>query len=1203
MDDLENLSSPCAEARFQALFELLPDGVVMIDPATVLPVAFNSAAHRQLGYSPEEFARTPILQYEAIETLEQTRARVEHLLQTGRDDFETLHRRKDGTLMDVRVTVLSMNEVGRQYFLCVFRDISEVRRAQDELRIKARLLNEAQRIAGVGSWELDLVTNRLSWSDEIYRMFEIDGARFKASYEAFLDAVHPDDRDRIDHAYQQSLRDRQPYEITHRLRMADGRIKWVHERCYSEFDSEGRPLRSLGTVQDITERHEAQMELQRLNADLERRVDLRTAELRTAKEAAEEANRAKSRFLASMSHELRTPLNAILGYAQLLETEEGLAPAALDSAVEIRQAGNHLLALVNDILDLARIEAGRLEVDLRSVSLRELLSQCYSQNSRAAAEHGIRLEIDASCNEVEVRADPLRLLQVLNNLISNGIKYNCPDGRVGVSCVADTAGGGRAVIAVNDTGPGLTPEQQGQLFQPFNRLGVEMGRIQGSGIGLVITRQLVEAMVGELRVHSRLGEGSTWHVELPLAVAHTTAHTAAEPAQPAATTPRRILVAEDYAPNQAVLRQQLIRLGHAVEMAENGALALECWQVGSYDLIFTDLNMPVMDGLELAQAVRQQERTRGGHIPIIGITAAAVADELGRCRAAGMDDALAKPLTLEGLRSALDRWLRAAGTPPPAVRLETSADADRAVLVPARLYAVLGASDVEQGRALTERFVESAAAGLRQLPTDSNPAALAQELHRQKSAARTVGALRFAALAEELEQQAANGALQDVAAALAPLQAAVDAVKAAAADVFSRPVSTETAIQSASVTVPAALLVDDDPVLLRQMELLLRRLGVGHVETARSAREALERLAAASPPLLVCDLNMPEMDGVEFTRALVQRSYQGGIILLSGVDGRTLQAADRLIRSHGLHLLGSLHKPAGPNDLLPLLERVAPAVPAVPERVRPAGNAYRPEELSNAIAAGQLVNHYQPKINLATGAVHGVETLVRWRHPRDGLVFPDRFIGVAEQHGLIDDLTNVVLSEALRQAGEWRREGLRLRVAVNLSMDNLGVLELPDCIARQAERYGVEPGDLMLEITESRLMRDVRTALDILTRLRLKGIGLSIDDFGTGHSSLSQLRDIPFSQLKVDHSFVTGAWRDATRRVIYEASLSMARQLGMEMVGEGVEAREDWDFLRSSGCHIAQGWFIAKPMSAAALPAWIDDWQERLRADPGLCGG
>lgn len=1194
MHDPENLDRSGAEARFQALFELLPDGVVMIDPATVLPVAFNSAVHRQLGYSAEEFAQIPIPQYEAIETPEQTRARVEHVLQTGRDDFETRHRRKDGTLMDVRVTVLTMNETGRQYFLCVFRDISEVRRAQEELRIKARLLDEAQRIAGVGSWALDVATGQLSWSDQIYRLFEIDRARFGASYEAFLDAIHPDDRDRIDQAYRQSLRDRQSYEITHRLCMTDGRIKWVHERCHSEFDSEGRPLRSLGTVQDVTERHEAQMALQRLNADLERRVELRTTELRIAKEAAEEANRAKSRFLTSMSHELRTPLNAILGYAQLLETEDGLAAAALDSAVEIRQAGNHLLALVNDILDLARIEAGRLEVELQSVSLRELLSQCYSQNSLAAAEHGIRLEIDTSCNEVEVRADQLRLLQILNNLVSNAIKYNHPGGHVRVSCVADAGGTGRAVIAVNDTGPGLTPEQQRQLFQPFNRLGAEMGRIQGSGIGLVITRQLVEAMVGEIRVDSRVGEGSTFHVELPLATTHTTAHPAAEGIQPAAVTPLEILVAEDYGPNQAVLRRQLVRLGHRVEIVDNGALALERWQAGHYDLIFTDVNMPVMDGLALARAVRQQEQTRGGHIPVIAITAATGADELRRCRAAGMDDALTKPLTLDGLRDVLDRWVVAGGAVAP------KDPADRVVLMPERLYAVLGAADVEQGRALTERFVQMAAAGLEQSRTASSPAVLAPELHRQKSAARTVGALRYAALAEELERQVVNGMVPDVPAALAPLCAALDEVRVAAVEAFDRPPAAAPAHAPAPVAVAAALLVDDDPVLLRQMELLLRRLGVARVEIVSSGYAALERLDTDTPPLLVCDLNMPEMDGVEFTRALAQRAYQGGIILLSGVDDRTLQAAARLVRSHGLQLLGSLRKPAGPNDLLPLLARLAPTVP---ERVRPAGRVYAAEDLRIAIAAGQLVNHYQPKVNLATGAVHGVETLVRWNHPRDGLVYPDRFIGVAEQYGLIDDLTNSVLSEALRQAGEWRRQGVWLRVAVNLSMDNLGVLDLPDRIAHQARVHGVEPEDLTLEITESRLMRDMRTALDILTRLRLKRFGLSIDDFGTGHSSLSQLRDIPFTQLKVDHSFVTGAWRDETRRVIYEASLSMARQLGMEMVGEGVEAREDWDFLRSSGCHIAQGWFIAKPMRAAALPAWIEDWQERLRADPGLCGG
>jgi len=220
-----------------------------------------------------------------------------------------------------------------------------------------------------------------------------------------------------------------------------------------------------------------------------------------------------------------------------------------------------------------------------------------------------------------------------------------------------------------------------------------------------------------------------------------------------------------------------------------------------------------------------------------------------------------------------------------------------------------------------------------------------------------------------------------------------------------------------------------------------------------------------------------------------------------------------------------------------------------------------------------------------------VETLVRWRHPRDGMIFPDQFIGVAEAHKMIDDLTRAVIADALDQARAWREKaGLALRIAINISIDNLAALDFADAVTAQAAAAGVAPQDLVLEVTESRLMENMRAPLDILTRLRLRRFRLSIDDFGTGHSSLAQLRDIPFDELKVDRSFVHGANANETVRAIYDASLRLAKQLGMEVVAEGVEDRNDWEFLRSTGCDIAQGYFIAKPMSAAQIPGWINLW-------------
>lgn len=388
------------------------------------------------------------------------------------------------------------------------------------------------------------------------------------------------------------------------------------------------------------------------------------------------------------------------------------------------------------------------------------------------------------------------------------------------------------------------------------------------------------------------------------------------------------------------------------------------------------------------------------------------------------------------------------------------------------------------------------------------------------------------------------------------------------------------------------LLLDDEPLVLKLLTHQLAKLGFSEVILHERAQDALSLLEkdVGAIGLVFCDLQMPKMDGVEFVRHLARIGYAGGLVMVSGEDDRILKTAEKLALAHRLNVLGALHKPVSPEQLWQVLEN-RPARVATPSHA--SREVYEPGDLKRAIANAELVNYYQPKVELVSGSVAGVETLVRWRHPRDGLVFPDQFIPTAEEHGLIDDLTRTVLSSALRQARVWQDKNLHLHVAVNISMDNLGNLDFPDLLAREAQKEGISLTSLMLEVTESRLMKNPTAPLDILTRLRLKHIGLSIDDFGTGHSSLAQLRDIPFNELKVDRGFVHGACRDASLRAIFEASVGMARQLGMQTVAEGVEDRDDWDFLRAAGCDLAQGYFIAKPMPADDLAPWVIDWEAR----------
>jgi EAL domain-containing protein (putative c-di-GMP-specific phosphodiesterase class I)/DNA-binding NarL/FixJ family response regulator len=393
------------------------------------------------------------------------------------------------------------------------------------------------------------------------------------------------------------------------------------------------------------------------------------------------------------------------------------------------------------------------------------------------------------------------------------------------------------------------------------------------------------------------------------------------------------------------------------------------------------------------------------------------------------------------------------------------------------------------------------------------------------------------------------------------------------------------------------LLIDDEAFALKLLIHQLASLGFRKVTPVTGGAEALALIAGgASFDIVLTDLQMPGMDGVEFVRALTQGGYDGELVLVSGEDKRILKTAEQLARAHGLRVLGRLKKPVSPERLAEVLGHHADAVAPRPCAD---GGCYGPDELRQAIAAGQLVCHCQPKVSLATGALTGVEILVRWQHPRDGLVFPDHFVGVAEEHGLIDGLTQAVLHDALRQTRAWFDAGREMHVAVNISMENLDKLDFPDFVVAAAREVDVSLSSLVLEVTESRLMQDMRAPLDILARLRLKHVDLSIDDFGTGHSSLAQLRDLPFNELKIDRGFVHGAWRDAQLAAIFDASLDIARKLGMRSVAEGVEDIEDWNFLRTHGCDIAQGYFIARPMPMAALADWLPEWELR-RHELGL---
>jgi EAL domain-containing protein (putative c-di-GMP-specific phosphodiesterase class I)/CheY-like chemotaxis protein len=390
------------------------------------------------------------------------------------------------------------------------------------------------------------------------------------------------------------------------------------------------------------------------------------------------------------------------------------------------------------------------------------------------------------------------------------------------------------------------------------------------------------------------------------------------------------------------------------------------------------------------------------------------------------------------------------------------------------------------------------------------------------------------------------------------------------------------------------LLVDDDPFVLQLLSVQLRTFAQPDIElvchtSGQAALGFLERDQHVD--IVFCDLQMPEMDGVEFVRHLVRLCYTGSLVLFSGENHRTRQAVEQLARVHGLQVLGTLGKPVATESLLKLLARAVPALsPPSPVAQSP---LYSPAELELAISRDELLNYYQPKVELATGKVAGFEVLVRWQHPRDGLVLPCHFVPMSEEHGLAGHLGVAVMRGALRDLHRWLDAGHYFDLAVNLSLASVSSLDYPDSLAAQADAAGVPLNHLVLEITESRLMDNPQVQLDVLTRLRLKQVRLSIDDFGTGYSSLEQLRDLPFDELKIDRGFVHRAAHTPSLRTILEASLRLAKELGLRTVAEGVEERDDWDLLCASGCDMVQGFFVAKPMPGDEVTGWLAEWESR----------
>ncbi|MEF8794387.1 PAS domain S-box protein [Thiohalorhabdus sp.] len=755
------------ELKFRTLFELFPDATLLIDAETGLPADFNSTALSQLGYTAAQLCRLTIADIEAKETPEEVATHLQTILEQGQDDFETRHRRKDGSEIDVKVSVVRLELAGKTYFLAVFRDIAEQKEVQRELETSERrfldvanaageyiweinregvytlvtqpiesvlglprdqilghspfefmpeadaervrqLLSQwaelreswqglehhsrrsdgsivQQRVSGLpildeegklvgyrgtgrditaekeaeatrrelterlrlatsaadlGIWDYSPATGRLEWDDGMFRIYGISPETFDHSYGTWVKAVKADTREQAIQDLRNGLESNQPYESEFRIRRGDGEIRTIKAVAQAIRDVKGDIQRMIGINEDITERKELELTMQQ------------------AQDEAEQASQAKSEFLANMSHEIRTPMNAVIGLGQLLQQTD-LDDRQQDYVTKISESSRMLLGILNDILDFSKIEAGRLELEQSSFQLEDVIEQMQTLFASAASSKGLELAFHVAPGIPQgLVGDSLRLSQVLTNLLSNALKFTSEGGvTLNIGLKERQEEEVTLCFSVTDTGIGMTEEQQVKLFRSFAQADTSTTRqYGGTGLGLVISRQLVAAMGGALEVDSEPGQGTRFFFTLTLSICDRHPNLLQCPR----TQGHRVLIVDDQETARQALKASLHNCGYTTVEAASGEEAID--KVASaetderpFDFLFLDWQMPGgMDGLATLrrlEQMRQEGKLTQYHPPILMVSAhdeSEVENEAGELSAF-----LTKPITPSDLFDAL----------------------------------------------------------------------------------------------------------------------------------------------------------------------------------------------------------------------------------------------------------------------------------------------------------------------------------------------------------------------------------------------------------------------------------------------------------------------------------------------------------------------------------------------------------------------